>query len=53
MIANYYKNYDVPAGKSLTVIIATHAPMLYALPERLAKGNEGLEDEGGGYCSSF
>ena len=51
LITEYYRNYPVPAGKSMSVIVATHAAFNLNLPKRFnAKG----DDEAGlSYCASF
>ena len=50
-VANYYKNYPVPPGRSICVVVVTHKPITYNLPERLGEVDE--EADSTGYCSSF
>ena len=51
LIADYYKNLPVPAGKSICIIVVTHKPVTYNLPKRMGIVDD--EQDATGYCSSF
>ena len=51
LVAEYYKNYPVPQGKSMCVVIVTHAAFNLHLPKRFnAKGEDTWKKA---FCASF
>ena len=51
LVAEYYKNYPVPQGKSMCLVIATHAAFNLNLPERF--NAQGDDNWGLTFCASF
>ncbi len=51
LVTDHYKRYPIDQGKNLCLIVATHQPFLYNLPERF-----NVEDDIGlvlNYCKYF
>ena len=51
LIRDHYLNYAVPDGKSISVIVASHAAFNFNLPKRFNAKEESAM--GLCYCSSF